>query len=695
MKKLQKQHLERSAYIYLRQSTMAQVYNNQESTQRQYALENKAHEMGWPKDKIIILDSDLGLTGSQVGQRQDFKRLIADVSMRTVGAVFALEASRLSRSEADWHRLLELCAYSGTLIVDEDGCYDPADFNDQLLLGLKGTMSQAELHFIRARLLGGKKNKAKKGELRFPLPVGFCYDQANRVILDPDEEVRHSIRLIFSTFRRVRSAGGVAREFSRLRLKFPKRAYGGAWDGRLIWDHLTTSRVLNILKNPSYAGAYVYGRYTSNKELSSSGEVVSKIKCLPMPEWQVHINDHHEGYIKWEEYLENQSILAKNRTNGKGTMLSSVLREGCALLQGLLICGNCGQKLSPRYKGNGGLYPMYECNKAHHDNGIKAYCMSFRSTDADEAISRRIIEVLQSDQIELSLAALDQLEQRNNGIEKQWQLKIERVKYDALLAQRRYEEVDPSNRLVAINLESSWNQALLSLEEIKKDHEEFLRKEALCITVSQRERILSLGEDLPALWVAQSTKAKDRKQILQLLIKDITVEKNGRQLILHVRWSGGQTEDIDVLLPAAYYKQLEYSSEFVEEIRNLASRLTDTEIARKLNSEGRLSANKKPFTQAMINWIRSKHKIPHPDVTSQKTDEYTVKQVANRVGASKHMIYYWLETGVLEGRKAPSGSCWQVTLTPEKELDLKQKISESSHISKKQILQHKPEGGVI
>jgi len=367
--KILARHLEKPAYVYLRQSSMGQVRNHRESTERQYALQNKAASLGWRTHQIKILDGDLGLSGAQSENRQDFKMLVADVSMSKVGAVFALEASRLSRSNTDWHRLLELCSLTGTLIIDEDGCYNPADFNDQLLLGLKGTMSQAELHFIRARLLGGKINKAKKGELRSPLPVGFVYDEIGRTVIDPDDEVSSALQLLFSSFKECGSAYGVVQKFVKNGIKFPKRAYGGAWNGKLVWSNLSHGRVRGVLKNPSYAGTYVYGRYTYEKNINAEGKVTAKPVCKPMESWEVTIKDHHESYISWEDFLENQKRLTSNQTNSYETLLPGPAREGLALLQGLLICAECGHRVSIRYKGNKGIYPCYDCSILRKDQG--------------------------------------------------------------------------------------------------------------------------------------------------------------------------------------------------------------------------------------------------------------------------------------------------------------------------------------
>src|SRR5215472_13016049 len=388
--KITEQHLSRPAYIYVRQSTNAQVLHHQESAERQYALRTMALEMGWSESSIRTLNRDLGMTGTEMTRREDFKTLVADVSMGQVGAVFALEVSRLARSNLDWHRLLELCALTATLVIDEDGCYDPSDFNDGLLLGLKGTMAQAELHFLRARLQGGKLNKAKKGELHFPLPVGYCYDEQDCIVPDPDEEVRGAVGLVFRLFRETGSAYAVMQRFVQGALRFPKRAYGGAWDGKIVWGRLSHSRVLGMLKNPSYAGMYVFGRYQYRREISAEGAVHKRTHAVAMAEWRVSLKEHHEGYITVDEFFKNQERLEKNRTNGEQTLLAGPAREGLALLQGLLLCGNCGRALTVRYLGNGGIYPNYLCNWLRREGLATKDCMSFRCDLLDAAIAQEV-----------------------------------------------------------------------------------------------------------------------------------------------------------------------------------------------------------------------------------------------------------------------------------------------------------------
>src|SRR5437762_7748326 len=486
--KIQEHHRSKPAYIYLRQSTPGQVLHRRQSTERQYALREKARELGWSESLIRTLDQDLGKTGTEMTRREDFKTLVADVSMGQVGAVFALEVSRLARSNLDWQRLLELCALTSTLVIDEDGCYDPADFNDGLLLGLKGVMASAEIHFLRARLQGGKLHKAQKGELRFPLPVGVCYDAESRIIQDPDEEVRGAVSLVFRLFRETGSAFAVMQRFAAGALRFPKRAYGGAWDGKLIWGRLTHGRVLGLLKNPSYAGQYVFGRFQYRREISPEGQVHPRKHAVAMPDWCVSLQDHHPGYIRWEEFLHNQERLEKNQTNGEETVLAGPAREGLALLQGLLLCGQCGRRLTVRYTGNGGIYPCYQCNWLRREGLSTKDCMSFRCDLLDAAIAEEVLSALQPAELELALAALQELEARDQAILRQWQMRLERAEYEAALAERRYQEVDPSQRLVAATLERRWNAALLQCEEIKNRRPSFSIKKHVRRPLSRRQK---------------------------------------------------------------------------------------------------------------------------------------------------------------------------------------------------------------
>jgi DNA invertase Pin-like site-specific DNA recombinase len=679
--KIQERHCARLAYIYLRQSTPAQLRYHQESTERQYALRERAASLGWPPGRIQVLDGDLGLSGAHRGQREDFKTLVADVSMGKVGAVFALEVSRLARSCADWHRLLELCSLSDTLILDEDGCYDLTDFNDQLLLGLKGTMSQAELHLMRARLQGGKRNKARKGELRCPLPVGLAHDAEGRIVLDPDEEVRGAVRLVFAVFRETGSAYAVMRRFADLGLRFPRRTYGGAWAGRLLWGPLAHHRVLGILKNPTYTGAYVYGRHRQTKIVSPEGTVQAHTYVAPMADWEVLLRDHHQGYIGWEEFLGNQQRLEHNRTNGEETLLSGAAREGLALLQGLLLCGRCGRRITVRYKGNGGIYPVYECNHLRRDGQASRACLAVRCERLDAAVGQRALEALTTDQIDLALQAVEQLEQRHTGVSRQWQMRLQRAEYEAQLAQRRYEEVDPANRLVAATLEHRWNEALLHLEQLRQEHQTFTGAQPAPLSTEEKERLRALAEELPRLWHAPNTQAKDKKRLLRLLFQDITVERQRgcAQVVLHLRWQGGATEELLVTLPPKVSDQVRYPAAVVDQVRLLAQTLPDAQIAAQLNREGQRSAKGHPFTCAMIRWIRGRHHLPAP---VKRPEERTVAELAGRLGIGHHVVYYWIEHGLLQARRLHGGApCW-ITVDEAKEAELRAWIAQSTRIQR-------------
>lgn len=680
--KIQTHHRQKMAYVYLRQSTMAQVHHHQESTQRQYALKDRAQELGWRTDQIRVLDADLGSSGTQMNNRRDFQTLVADVSLEKVGAVFALEASRLSRSCSDWHRLLEICSLTGTLIVDADGCYDPADFNDQLLLGLKGTMSQAELHFLRGRLQGGKRNKAQRGELRFSLPVGFVYgENPGGVMLDPDVEVQNAVRLVFSAFRQTGSAYGVVRHFLQHQLTFPRRAYGGVWNGKIFWGSLRHGRVLSLLSNPCYAGAYAFGRYRGIKSVSTDGQIQSKVARQPIQSWLVLIQEHHPGYINWDEYLDHQQMLEQNQTNQPELCSTGAAREGRALLQGLLLCGHCGRHLSPRYTGNGGIHPMYECTRRQEDTRYSPSCIRLSADVIDQAVGQRILEVLQPEQIEIALRAVQELERRSQAVDQQWRMRLERLEYQAQLAQRRYEEVDPANRLVAATLEQRWNEALQAKATAQEELNRQRQEQGLALTDEQKAQLLALANDLPRLWKSQSTSTQDRKRMLRLLIKDITVERvrTERKALLHFRWQGGAVEDLSLALPLPAPDKVRYPQPVVERVRTLALTMTDAEIIATLNQEHLLSATGKPFTLSMIKWVRTRHGIPAPAL--KKPDELTVKEVARQFGVSIGVVYYWIERRHLEARRLGPGAPYWITLSREDQARLQAWVTNSNRIT--------------
>ncbi|MEJ2229400.1 MAG: recombinase family protein [Alphaproteobacteria bacterium] len=674
--KINNQHLSRMACIYVRQSTTAQVRFNQESTERQYNLASKAQAFGWSPAQIRVLDRDLGQSGARTTNREDFKLLVSDVAMGKVGAIFSLEASRLARSNQDWHRLLELCAITGTLVIDEDGCYDPTEFNDGLVLGMKGTFAQAELHIIRTRLYGGKLNKAHKGELRFPLPVGFVYEDG-KIVLDPDQEVQGAVRSVFELFEKEGTAYAVVRRFEDLGLRFPRRSYGGAWDGKLVWGRLTHSRVLGILANPSYAGTYVFGRHQSHKQITPNGEIRTAARLMPQDDWRVVIPNHHPGYITADQFLANRQRMAANRTNRETT--AGPAREGLCLLQGMLVCGCCGRRFSVRYAGNGGLYPMYECNWQHREALARHACMAFPAKPLDAAIADRLVTAVTPLTIDLALKALTSLEEHDQAVGAQWRRRIERARYEADLAERRYEAVDPANRLIASTLEQRWNDAMQRVIDLETEFANFQRQTLRTITTEQKQQILQLASNFPRLWTAPTTTARDRKRMLRLLIKDITVVRGPepRQLRLQIRWQGGATETVELRLPPNRAEALRYPQEFVARIRELAGQHDDGEIAAKLNADGLTSSTGKLFTASMISWIRFKHRIPRPSLPD---GTLSVTQVRKRYGVSMWVVYDWIEKGLIAASKRKSGLPYAITITDETDRELRKRVANSSRI---------------
>ncbi len=674
--KIQAFHQQKMAFIYLRQSTMFQVLHNMESTNRQYALEEKALQMGWDHSRIRVLDADLGQSGSNTAGREDFKLLVAEVSMGNVGAIFVLEASRLSRSYADWNRLLELCSLTCTLIIDQDGCYDPSQFNDQLLLGLKGTMSQAELHLIRARLHGAKLNKAQRGELRFPIPVGYIYDDQGNITFDNDAQVCHTIKLLFSVFKEKRTAYAVVQHFATNKILFPKRAYGGRWKGKLIWGKLTHERALTILKHPFYAGVYSFGRYKTVKKINHQGEIVSALQCQPMEHWPVMIREHHPQYISFDDYLHNKEQIQANNAKTPEHILAGPPREGATLLQGLLICGTCGRRMTIRYLNNKRIVPSYECNWRKRQGLTPCCCYSLRADIVDPVIGQRVIQALDSVNVHIALNTLSEIEKRNTQLTQHWKINIQRCRYNADIAQRRYELVDPANRLVAASLEKAWNQELEKLALTESEYSQFLNKKEAEFSAHKKIQIADLAEHIPTLW-NKTTNMKDKKRIVRLLIGDITVNKDSqtKTVSLNIRWLTGHTEQIKVTLPPNACDKIRYPQSMVDMVRRLTLQYgDDMKTLDILNRQGITSATGKPFTRDMIQWIRFKHKIKMP--TLREDHEWTIKEVCTMFNISNHMVYYWIENKYVEARKTP-GNTFLVKITPDEKIKLMERIKKS------------------
>ena len=504
--------------------------------------------------------------------------------------------------------------------------------------------------------------------------MGFVYDEEGRTVIDPDAEVRHAVTMLFEKFRETGSACGVVRAFVREGMQFPKRAYGGAWNGKLIWGRLNEGRVEGVLKNPAYAGAYVYGRYQSVKDIAPDGTFLTRITKAPMASWTVLIKDHHEGYISWETFMENKELLARNRTNGQ--ILPGSAREGHALLQGLLICRSCGRRITIRYMGNGGTYPVYECNWQKREGLSTTSCIAVRCDLFDGPVVSRLLEVVEPKQIEIALKAFEELEHREATVDNQWRMKLERATYEVDLAQRRYENVDPANRLVAATLERLWNDALAKANEIKKESDAHQARRQVAVTDGQKNALLSLAQDLPSLWGSPTTQDKDRKRILRLLIKDITVERvEAKRFVLHLRWQGGACEDILVSSRPNYVDQIRYPAAVVDQVRLLAIQLTDRQIAAHLNEAGLMSAKRKSFTSSIVRCIRYAYRIPAPVL--KLPGELTVDEVAEKFAVSPNVVYYWIEHHMVSVRRPDGRHYYYIALDPEKEKELADLVAQS------------------
>lgn len=676
--KVRPEHLNRMAIVYIRQSTLTQVRYNRESTERQYALQEKALNLGWTQEQIHVIDEDLGISGSGRSQRQGFQQLVTQVSFGEVGAIFGLEISRLARSSADLLRLLELCGLFNTIVVDEDGIYDLCDFNDRLILGFKGTMSEAELHFLRTRMLGGKKNKAKKGELHFPLPVGYAYDTDDgQTMLDPDEEVQIAVRNVFRVFQASGSAYGVVQFFARNNLRFPKRAYGGAWAGKLVWGTLTHSRVLGMLYNPSYAGAYVYGRYHDQKRVDPQGLFVHHTVRLPKDQWEVFIPNHHPGYITWETYEKNLQQLQNNRTNLER---SGPAREGASLLQGLMLCGKCGRRMSVRYTGNGGVVPIYEC-KGRWEHGLRATCTIVPAPSIDQAIATRLMQVMQPAELELAIQVMDKLLKEEDEADQGWKLPLERVKYEVERAERQYQLVEPENRLVARSLEARWNEKLTELARIQEEYEQYRSRRSWRPTEQDKAEILGLAKELPRIWSAATTTVKDRKRILRMLIEDVTVFAEARQsdIRLGLRWRNQCREEIYATKPLPRGTSRKHTPQTVEIVRKLSGTMTDNQIAVHFNESGRRTPEGRLFTVDSIKWIRYLHNIQG---LSTQRKGLSVKEAAERLNVEPGIIYYWINHGILNAKKAAPGWPWDIQMDEQKEAELRERVQKSRRLVK-------------
>ena len=679
--KIRPDHHERPALIYVRQSTLFQVRENTASTARQYDLVQRARDLGWAREQITVIDQDQGHSGASTAGRDGFQFLIAEVGLGRAGAVLSLEVSRLARSCSDWYRLLEICALTDTLVIDEEGVYDPGQYNDRLLLGFKGTMSEAELHWLRSRLLGGKLEKAQHGALRFRPPAGLVLDPSGEVVLDPDEEVQHAVRLVFSLFEQGGSALGVVKHFNDHHLRFPNRLWGKRSGGELIWGVLTHSRVLEVLHNPAYAGTYVYGR-TQTRTRTLPGEalrVKGRTRPVAREEWPIVLHDTHPGYITWDQFLRNQQQLDDNRTF-RAEDRRGVIREGMALLQGIVLCGQCGRRMGVRYLTDG-TTPSYECNQLHVRRA-EPTCQVIRGDGVDAAVAGVLLEAMQPAQLEVSLATVDHIEAQARQIERQWQLRLERAQYEADLAKRRFLNVDPENRLVARTLERDWNDKLRAIAALEREYAALPKLSARLVSSEERARILTLAQDMPAVWHAVTTTPAERKQLLRCLVKDVTLTKRATTIYIAIRWQTEACTTLEIPRPKRSCDLRRTDAAVVERIRELATSQTDRQIADVLNEEGLAPGLGGTFTKAKVVWIRYAYGIalgcpaaPRGEATERRGDgRYSARAAAEVLNVDVSTIADWCGAGRLDYiQETPHGPRW-IRLTPEDIMTLRKPV---------------------
>ena len=634
-------HLNRNAYLYVRQSSIRQVFENTESTKRQYALREHALALGWPVEQIVVIDSDLGQSGASAVDREGFQKLVAEVGVGKAGIVLGLEVSRLARNSTDWHRLLEICALSDTLILDEDGVYDPAHFNDRLLLGLKGTMSEAELHIIKARLQGGILNKARRGELQSSLPVGLVYNSANQPVLDPDKQVQQSLRCFFETFQLAGSAMATVKAFRRQGLRFPRRLKKGPHKGDLLWVELTHSRALQLLHNPRYAGAFVYGR-TRTRTKANGG---AACRMLPRDEW-ILLPDLHPGYISWERYEDNQQRLRENAQAQGQDRRKSPPREGPALLQGLVLCGVCGRRMTVRYHSRDGRrVPDYVCQKDGIEHG-KPPCQSIKGEQIDKTISDLLVETMTPLTLDVALAVQQELRARMEEVDGLRRKQVEQARYEADLAQRRYLQVDPDNRLVADALEAEWNNKLRALNQAQEEYERRRQADHLAIDEEQRARVAALASDFPRLWQDPQTPNREKKRMIRLLLEDVTLIKR-EEIAMHVRFKGGATKSVTLPLPLSAGKLRKTDTAVIAEIDRLLDHHTEREIAAILNQKGMRSGEGRPFHRGIIVHLKYAYRLTDRFTRLRAAGMLREEEVAARLGISVPSVKSWRYRGLL------------------------------------------------
>ena len=658
-------HTRRTAVVYIRQSSPQQVEYNRESTARQYALVERACELGWTKEQVIVVDEDLGLSGSGSVQRSGFARMTAEVALGHVGIVLGLEVSRLARNNADWYRLLDLCGMTDTLIGDSDGIYHPAVFNDRLILGLKGTMSEAELHILRARLDGGIRNKAARGELRRGLPVGFVWgEEDGEVRFHPDEAVVGAIGTVFSKFTELGSVRKVWLWFHSEGLSFPSRQ---SMYSPIRWVAPTYTAIHHVLTNPVYAGAYAYGKCRHERYVDEQGRFRKRTRHLPQAEWAVLLPDHHPGFIDWATYQANQARIDSN-VHPEPHQAGGAVREGAALLQGLATCGKCGRHLHTHYSGRNAS-PGYHCSGKDIVHGRGVYCLNIGGVQIDKAVTDAFLRALTPAAVEATEQAMRQLEADHDAALGQWLLAVERASYEAERAERQYRAVEPENRLVARGLETEWEKRLRDLTAAEAELERRQQLRPRTLSPEEKTRIRALGSDLRKVWTAPTTTDRDRKELLRALLEEVIVAVDRVEYRAHLtlRWRGGELTDIDLPVPRFQPRGLRTNEDIISLLPRLAVLYPDEVIAGILNRQGHKTATGERFTANQVGSLRRYRGIPRfqPPAQSPVGEVVPIRKAAQIFGMNTSTIHRWLAEGFIAGEQVTPGAPWQIRITEE------------------------------
>ena len=660
--KISEAHRRRRAVVYVRQSTLGQVERNTESAARQYALRGRAVELGWPEGSVAVVDEDMGRSGATSEGRLGFSELVAEVGLGQVGLILALETSRLARSSADWHRLLDLCALTATLIADADGVYSPADFNDRLLLGLKGAMSEAELHLIRARLDGGLRNKAARGELRLALPVGLDRDDDDRIVLCSDQQVRHAIERVFALWRRLGSARQVVMELVAEGQQLPRRTVG---QRRIRWARASYGAVHDFLTNPAYAGAFVFGRKRRQKRLDAEGRVQVRDVDVPLEEWSVCLPEHHPGYVSWPEYLQTRARLRSNvRPRGEG---GGAAREGAALLQGILRCGRCGRRMQVGYAGTNGKVRRYACVRGHVLHATDQTCQSLGGGRLDQAVAAAFLDAVTPAGVAATAGAVAELHAQHDQRIAGQRLALERAEFEAERAHRQFDACEPEHRLVARTLEGALEDALAAVEREHGKLAALKHARPAPLTDSERDALARLARDLPRLWKSNTTTDRDRKELLRALIREVIVTVNAadRRAAVEICWEGGARTDLSVRLNARGPETRRLPEDTIELIRRLAAHHPDRQIAAILSRQGRRTGTGLPFTEGRVRAARQRAGIPAAPPPAPDSQTVTIARAATELGVSIFTIRRWLRDGLLPGEQSTPAAPWRIRLTDD------------------------------